>query len=150
MGRFFKVVIGTIASVVLGETAREVLKDIFKHALYGGIIENIKSAVGLKAADMVVQIVSHVVPIGIAGLVVWIVWTVAIAYERRAHSIFQINNRPLHRNPLVSHCRNNPKRRMHQRLRSPLAQRSRRLPRQRAKGLMKRAYSSGTILRPVI
>jgi hypothetical protein len=87
MGRFFKFVIGTIASVVLGETAREVLKDIFKHALYGGIIENIESAVGLKAADMVVQIVSHIIPIGIAGLVVWIVWTVAIAYDRRAHSI---------------------------------------------------------------
>ena len=98
MGRFFKFVvdlfwkyprtaIGTIASVGLGETAREVLKDIFKHALYGGIIEDIELAVGLKAADMVVQIVSHIVPIGIAGLVVWIVWTVAIAYERRAHSI---------------------------------------------------------------
>jgi hypothetical protein len=94
MGRFYRFVVDAFrkaaiaigGTVILGEVVRGVFGDIFKHALYGGIVDYLELAVGLKAADMIAQVISHIVPIGIAGLVVWIVWTAASASERRKHN----------------------------------------------------------------
>jgi len=100
MGRFFQFVVGLFwrypraaigaLAFVLGETALGVSGDLLKHAVYGAVVDNVESAVGLRPADMIATILSHIVAIGIAGLIIWLVW--AVAQERGKHSQAEVRH----------------------------------------------------------